>query len=93
MTTEDKIKVMQAHLDGAKIEVRDRNTYDPWRLAITPVWDWYHYEYRVKPEPREFYINIYAGHTGYPYPTKDAADKDSEHNNRLECIHVREVIE
>ena len=30
-----------------------------WRDAAHPVWDWMSYEYRVKPQPAEVFVNEY----------------------------------
>ena len=50
MTTEEKIAVMQAYVEGKKIQVRSCG-YDLWRDCIyEPDWDWVSCDYRVKPE-------------------------------------------
>lgn len=45
------IAVMQAFADGKEIEVRPVGT-DDWVPALTPVWNWSCFEYRIKPEPK-----------------------------------------
>lgn len=52
MTTEEMIAVMQARVDGKKIECSLRGGYY-WYECTSTDWDWIHYEYRVKPEPVE----------------------------------------
>ncbi len=49
------IKVMQAYVDGAEIEVRSRNS-SAWVRWTTPVWDWDRCNYRIKPKPREMWV-------------------------------------
>lgn len=59
-TTEEKIAVMQAFVEGKKIEASNgQNTR--WCECVTPRWNWDMYEYRVKKEPRVFYIPAYKG--------------------------------
>lgn len=51
--------------------------------------------YRVKPEPpkpREWWINMYEDECSYRYLTRHDADASAS-PNRIECVHVREVLE
>ncbi len=48
--------------------------------------------YVEPPKPREFWINEYAWGFGRAFGSKAEAD-DYAMNNRIRCIHVREVIE
>jgi len=55
MTTKEKIEVMHAYLDGKQIQTRligERNRWATWKPKKEPVWDFWHCEYRIKPEPR-----------------------------------------
>lgn len=45
----EKIKIMQAFVDGKKIEFLIKGQWE-WNNASSPSWDWDHCEYRVKPE-------------------------------------------
>jgi len=58
-----------------------------------PVWDWVDFTYRVKPEPREWWIvcggNTYCGNAWFK--KADAASSANLGNHPI--IHVREVIE
>ncbi len=55
MTTKEMIEVMQAYERGEQIEYRENpdryHNLDEWEYADAPVWDWYSYEYRIKPQP------------------------------------------
>lgn len=51
MTTEEKIKVMQAHLDGKLIQICD-NFQNNFRDCSVPLWNWVNNDYRIKPEPK-----------------------------------------
>ena len=46
MSTADKIKVMQAFLEGEEIEFRINE--GDWQPNVNPVWNWGIYDYRVK---------------------------------------------
>lgn len=50
MTTEEKIKIMQASLEGKEIEVALQRDPSYWFLTETPRWNWEAYVYRIKPE-------------------------------------------
>jgi acyl-homoserine lactone acylase PvdQ len=52
MTTEEKIKVMQAFVDGKDVQYRDPQT-GMFFSAGGPNWNWGRYEYRIKPEEKE----------------------------------------
>lgn len=61
MTTEEKIAVMQAEVDGNKIEFRNKKNGE-WTLVRQFLnWDWIDYDYRVAKEPRVIYCNEYSG--------------------------------
>ena len=49
MTTEEKIKIMQAYIQGKTIQCKG-NGRDTWFIC-NPAWDWPNFEYRVMPEP------------------------------------------
>lgn len=60
MNTEDKIKIMQAFVDGKPIEVRFTE-HKSWHTCVDPKWDWWEYEYRLKPDPLDSYIKDIKG--------------------------------
>lgn len=47
--TKQCVAVMQAYVDGKKIEIFDEST-DEWIDIEYPVWNWYNNVYRIKPE-------------------------------------------
>ena len=51
-STEEKIKVMQAFLDGEEIEVEDHQNNSVMTMKNTgsydPVWNWWSFAYRIK---------------------------------------------
>lgn len=52
MTTEEKIKIMQAFVDGKEIEFALQGDLSQWMLTETPRWNWAYCTYRIKPEPK-----------------------------------------
>jgi hypothetical protein len=44
-----QISVMQAALEGKQIQIRT-SSKDEWEDNDAPLWNWYSYYYRVKPE-------------------------------------------
>lgn len=56
-TVKEMIEVMQAHLDGRKIEAKQTSEkYSSWSDVGKPVWDWYGCDYRIKPEEVKVYL-------------------------------------
>ena len=51
MTIKEMIAVMQAFVNGKKIEYRLRDDIkSTWRNTSCPCWNWKAFEYRIKPE-------------------------------------------
>ena len=63
MNTEDKIKVMQAYVDGKDIEWVTKGS-DNWTLACD-VWNWIEFFYRIKPEVKEMTVSEIEKELGY----------------------------
>ena len=60
MTHDEMIAVITHHKNGGKVEYKCKNGA-VWKEAITkigPVWDFYRYEYRAKPEPHVIYADF-----------------------------------
>lgn len=59
LTTLEKVKVMQAFIDGKDIEIS--NHKGGWEIfECIPVWNWVSNEYRIKPPPlKEIWVNKY----------------------------------
>lgn len=86
---EELLPVIQAFAEGKEIEFKHKEG-DEWFTQDYYVWD-EDYEYRIKPEPREWYINIYDSDDSYMHNTKIQADNMGK--GRIECIKVREILE
>ena len=63
---------------------------DGWLAKSMPTW-FSHFVYRAKPQPREWWLNVYEGATT-AYDTKAQADRQAT-PARLACVRVREVID
>lgn len=89
MTHNEMIEVIQAHRDGKTVQCRLQKHQEDWYDA-EPDWNFYDFDYRIKPEPREWWVNVYKTFSVW-YDNKEEADK-SQTFHRLECRHVREVL-
>jgi hypothetical protein len=87
------IEVLQAFMDGKTIQIAELYS-DKWEdLKIkNPRWNWRDMKYRVKVEPREWWVNIYPESDSFAHISKEEADRFGR-KTRKECVHVREVIE
>ena len=52
-TTKEMIEVMQAFERGEKIQIFIKGK---WEYNCSPLWDWVHFDYRIKPEPKKKYV-------------------------------------
>ena len=48
-TIEEMIEVMEHYGNGGEVEyiVKD-DEYTSWRNCVNPIWDWSHFDYRIK---------------------------------------------
>ena len=99
-TTKEKIAIMQASEDGEIIDSCGKEEIDPeWIYCSDPCWNWYKYEYRVRPEPRVFWVNIdrktnccgscviHEAHTVDPTANNDS----STYVKVIECLNEKET--
>lgn len=54
------VDVMEAWLDGEKIEYRCKldGPEEDWLEVVSPAWDWDEFDYRVASEPLELWIGL-----------------------------------
>ena len=72
-TTEGKIAVMQAAVDGKSIQVSTRGR-EKWSDAVGPWWDWSQFDYRIKPaEPLRLWVNAYQKSGSYAHESEHRA--------------------
>ena len=80
------LPIIQAFAEGKEIQIR-RSIGGRWDdLTIEPMWNGVA-EYRIKPEPREWFLNVISSEC---YVTEECAKKFSAGR---EIVRVREVIE
>ena len=91
-TTAEKIAVMQAFERGETIQARNvwDDGFSPWLDVCSPSWNWCDREYRVKPNPREVWVNIYPDNC-IPHTSKELAEGCCGKGG--ETIHFREVTD
>ncbi len=95
MNTKEKIKVMQAWVDGKIIEIlyeRSPVETDIWAPVDAPNWDWVNNTYRIKPTPREFWLNLKSINYGDAWADEETANK-AFYTGYKEQIKVKEVLD
>lgn len=91
-TLQEKIAVMQAAADGKEIQFR-RYSNLTW-IDTVPEWDWYTYDYRVKPrEPKVIYVNEYTTGEHIGHGSAEAATSWDGPYVVRKAVKYREVIE
>ena len=98
--TKAAANVMLAWAAGKAIQCKDLQGYPEWRDCMTAdfgkvhmIWDWSDLTYRIKPEPREWYL-VFDGEGGC-IATKQSKDRAEEFAGPIssrKIIHVREVL-
>ena len=99
MTIEEMIAVLEAAKEGKEIEYRIRPEYarsaaeGSWKKKVSSDWNFARWEYRVRREPKEVWVNEYdhgmlAAHGSY-----DLAVAGSSTGAIRSAVHYREVID
>lgn len=93
-TTQEKIKVMLAFVNGEKVQFADDRSKWLDLMALNPSWNWEEYDYRIKPIPVECWVWVFdSGRVGSSFDSKEQAERirmDSPCDGRL--AHMKEVI-
>jgi hypothetical protein len=92
--TKKAIEVMQAFVDGKVVQA---DIHGRW-LDIGPpnsmYWDFTRYNYRIKPEPKEIWVNEYEnGYDDFLYHDKETAESRAAPYALRKAVRYREVIE
>lgn len=100
MKTEEMLKVMQASLEGKKIQFAKKKYLGTpgfiWNEVGDLSWNWKDNVYRVKPEPYERWLTVNKDDydlVGGVFYTEAQARSATKNRSNVEIIHVREVIE
>lgn len=74
-TIDEMIEVLNAFKEGKKLECTFfGDSEDHWSYASTPCFNFDKYQYRVKPDPFECWVNVYpSGDISGVYKTKEDA--------------------
>lgn len=88
--TVEMIKVMQAYEDGVEIEWSSF-LGGAWHSAGNPTWDWSHYTYRIKKQPRDLWLVCLPEGVALCHDKETAENKCCK--DRFPIIHVREVLD
>ena len=95
MTTTEMIAVLQAFERGEAIQYRNRNS-KKWR-PVNPIWNFSLYDYRARPRPREWWINVYSKDalTFFRHDSRANADEANMRagGQRIECVHMGEGLD
>lgn len=87
------IAVLQAAKAGKTIELRQRDSSYPWvELYLRPLWAFDKNDYRVKPEPREWWLQPASTCDGYYVLTDPAKPKSWYNKDGQPYIKVREIL-
>lgn len=92
--TKEAIKVMQAFVDGKIVQYK-QPALDCWYdlVDINPIWNWGCVNYRIKPEPKEIWVNEYDGCWGIVHGTKEEAKNRADRDATRKAVRYREVME
>lgn len=88
----DYLPLVQALAEGRAIQ--HQKTDGTWIDDVEFSFDWPAHRYRVKPEPKEYWLNRYASgwDSRIRYESKDDAAANCCENNSVQ-VRFREVIE
>ena len=97
MNTKDMIEIMQAYLDDKDIEVCNKASKFNWVNIVIPSWDWISSDYRIKPKPKELWVNEddFEGDDVFiAYQSKAEAVNAHKHSiTKTEtAVHYKEVL-
>jgi len=85
------LPIIQAYVDGAELEFRNKTPTGYWRLPYggVPTFNDDTVDYRIKPEPRVFYHNIYREESAnFGNMTKESAISGKIAGNGMPSPHV-----
>ena len=91
MTLDEMFAVLQAAKEGKMIQ-RQHKAFLDWCDIAEPDWDFVHFNFRVKPEPRTIWMNEYSHGSYAVHCSKDEAEENAQ-VGRIRRSQWREVIE
>ena len=96
ISLDEQIKVMSASGAGKRIEYRSKPgtnlVVNKWVVCPYPIWNWAHFEYRIKtPPPAIIWRNKYST-SGISAPHITASDANSSVNHNRNRTHLTKEI-
>ena len=92
----ERIAIEQAYEDGINVEFEPLDKTYKWKNVKTPkdetIFYWAYNDYRIKPKPIEFWVNVYDDYISGAYETKAETTAGST-IGLIKTIKVREVTE
>lgn len=88
----DANPVWKGYMAGKSIEFLSAGVWHPVDMLSTNVLVTYPERYRLKPEPRRFWINLYGERDRALHDSREEANKYARQLERKECIEVVEVL-
>lgn len=91
-------EVMMAYADGAEIECRVRLTGKEWNRINGPWFNWFTFEYRIKPEPKhrfdpktlQPFDKVISKFSGYPWKCDIFSHYVERENKSIDCYCASE---
>jgi hypothetical protein len=87
------LPIITAFAEGKTIQIKSTHGWEDLKPSVSFVDD--PSNYRIKPEPRRFWVNLYPADCGTIWSSKEVADEMSysvSFGSRVECIEVVEVL-
>jgi hypothetical protein len=86
--TRKAVEVMLHYADGGEVQIKAETSEDDWQdlRHDTPGWDWISSDYRIRPEPREYWVDVTHLAVYLPKDVVESSPPDK-------WIKVREVLE
>jgi hypothetical protein len=89
MTHDEMIAVITAHKEGKAIECQLKG-FSRW-LPMLNKWDFSAFNYRIKPEPIEMWVNVYPSGAHHRYGSESDARQHAREGAYRVAVHLREV--
>jgi hypothetical protein len=90
MTHDEMIAVIAAHRDGKTVQCKYRNG-SVWKDVQNPAWSFGSFDYRIKPEPLECWVNVYEHGTNTVFESKVMAEAAAQSYALRVAVHMKEV--
>lgn len=94
MTPKEMIAVLQHFEAGGKVQFISRRSGSGlgWEDVVYPTWNFYDFEYRIKPNPLELWVNVYNdGHIGCAlHDHREAVENCGKGGQTVHMIEVQD---